>query len=76
MAKFRPAPRAIRHSHFVFAMAVFVGLAAGIGLSVLLSPRDKSFEDCVAREMKWRAQVELPSVRRICAKHHGINLAD
>jgi hypothetical protein len=67
-------------------MATFVGLATGVGLSVLLSPHDKSFEDCVrllfqeaangvAREMRWHAQVE-PGVRRICAKHHGVSLAD
>ena len=76
MTKSYPTSRAIRHSHFVFAMAVFFGLAAGVGLSALLSPHDKSFDDCVAREMKWHGQSEAPAIRRICAKHHGISLAD
>jgi hypothetical protein len=67
---------ALRHSRFVFAFAAFVGVALGMGLSALLSPRDEPFDDCVAREMRSHAQHELRGIRGVCAKRNGISLVE
>ena len=52
----------------MIALAGLVGLALGVGLLALLGPLDKSFDACVSREAKGRDQIDLPSIRRVCAK--------
>jgi hypothetical protein len=64
-----------RHTRFVFGIAILVGVMVGVGLSVFMSPKDGSFESCVARKMNWQPKIYLPNVRRLCAKQHGHRLS-
>jgi hypothetical protein len=69
MAKF---PSSARHPRFLFVLAIVI-IGAVVGLAIHTALKPESVEGCVAREMYWQPQGNLPHVQRDCAKRHRAN---